>query len=63
MAESNVELVRQLWNAFERGGIDAVLEIADADVEWVEGGRVARWASFPRREQALRAAGGSSADT
>lgn len=30
----NVELVRQLWAAFERGGIDAVLEIADPDVEW-----------------------------
>ena len=30
----NVELVRQLWTAFERGGIDAVLEIADRDVEW-----------------------------
>src|SRR5439155_17994723 len=30
----NVELVRQLWSAFERGGIEAVLEIADRDVEW-----------------------------
>jgi ketosteroid isomerase-like protein len=30
----NVELVRQLWTAFERGGIDAVLEMADPDVEW-----------------------------
>ncbi len=30
----NVELVRQLWIAFERGGIDAVLEIVDPDVEW-----------------------------
>ena len=30
----NVELVRQLWTAFERGGIDAVLEIVDEDVEW-----------------------------
>jgi ketosteroid isomerase-like protein len=30
----NVELVRQLWAAFERGGIDAVLEITDPDVEW-----------------------------
>lgn len=30
----NVELVRQLWSAFERGGIEAVLEIADPDVEW-----------------------------
>jgi ketosteroid isomerase-like protein len=30
----NVELVRRLWSAFERGGIAAVLEIADPDVEW-----------------------------
>ncbi|MFL5893517.1 MAG: nuclear transport factor 2 family protein [Thermoleophilaceae bacterium] len=30
----NVELVRRLWEAFERGGIEAVLEIADEDVEW-----------------------------
>jgi ketosteroid isomerase-like protein len=41
----NVELVRQLWTAFERGGIDAVLEIADPDVEWEPyggGGKVYR---------------------
>ena len=30
----NVELVRQLWIAFERGGIEAVLEITDPHVEW-----------------------------
>src|SRR4051812_22815533 len=30
----NVEMVRRLWSAFERGGIAAVLEIADPDVEW-----------------------------
>jgi ketosteroid isomerase-like protein len=30
----NVELVRRLWNAFEQGGIEAALEIADPDVEW-----------------------------
>jgi ketosteroid isomerase-like protein len=30
----NVELVRRLWSAFDEGGIDAVLEIADPDVEW-----------------------------
>jgi ketosteroid isomerase-like protein len=30
----NVELVRRLWSAFERGGIEAVLEIADPDVRW-----------------------------
>src|SRR4051794_39021088 len=30
----NVELVRRLWAAFERGGMEAVYEIADPDVEW-----------------------------
>jgi ketosteroid isomerase-like protein len=30
----HVELVRQLWSAFERGGIEAVLELTDPDVEW-----------------------------
>jgi ketosteroid isomerase-like protein len=30
----NVELVRRLWEAFDRGGMEAVLEIADPDVEW-----------------------------
>jgi ketosteroid isomerase-like protein len=30
----NVELVRRLWSAFERGGIDAVIEIVDPDVTW-----------------------------
>lgn len=34
MAEDYVDLVRKLWDAFERGGIDAVVEIADPDVEW-----------------------------
>jgi ketosteroid isomerase-like protein len=34
MEPDNVELVRRLWEAFERGGIEAVLEIADEDVEW-----------------------------
>ena len=30
----NVELVRRLWSAFEKGGMDAVYEIVDPDVEW-----------------------------
>lgn len=30
----NVEKVRRLWQAFEGGGIEAVLEIVDPDVEW-----------------------------
>jgi ketosteroid isomerase-like protein len=34
MEPDNVELVRRLWEAFERGGIEAVLEIADPDIEW-----------------------------
>jgi ketosteroid isomerase-like protein len=34
METDNVELVRRLWEAFERGGIDAVLDIVDPDVEW-----------------------------
>ncbi len=29
-----MELVRRLWAAFEQGGLEAVLEIADPDVEW-----------------------------
>src|SRR5260221_12492459 len=30
----NVELVRRLWDAFERGGMEAVFEVVDPDVEW-----------------------------
>jgi ketosteroid isomerase-like protein len=30
----NVELVRRIWGAFEEGGLEAVLEIVDPDVEW-----------------------------
>lgn len=30
----NVELVRRLWSAFEKGGMDAVYDIVDPDVEW-----------------------------
>ena len=30
----NVELVRRIWSAFEKGGMDAVFEIVDPDVEW-----------------------------
>jgi ketosteroid isomerase-like protein len=30
----NVAAVRRLWDAFADGGVDAVLEIADPDVEW-----------------------------
>lgn len=30
----NVAVVRRMWDAFAEGGVDAVLEIADPDVEW-----------------------------
>jgi ketosteroid isomerase-like protein len=30
----NVAAVRRMWKAFADGGVDAVLEIADPDVEW-----------------------------
>jgi ketosteroid isomerase-like protein len=44
---SNVERVRRLWEAWERGGIDQVLEVVDPDVTWAPygaGGRVLRGA-------------------
>jgi ketosteroid isomerase-like protein len=34
MEPDTVDLVRRLWDAFDEGGIEAVLEIADEDVEW-----------------------------
>jgi ketosteroid isomerase-like protein len=30
----NVAAVRRMWEAFADGGLDAVLELADPDVEW-----------------------------
>jgi ketosteroid isomerase-like protein len=38
VSEQNVETVRGLWRAFGRGGVDAVLRIADPDIEWVPHG-------------------------
>ena len=35
MDDRNVMRVRGLWRAFDRGGLDAVLAIADPDVEWI----------------------------
>jgi ketosteroid isomerase-like protein len=35
MTDQNIEAVRGLWRAFERGGIDNVLKIVDEDVEWI----------------------------
>jgi ketosteroid isomerase-like protein len=33
--EQNIEVVQALWTAIEQGGIEAALDIADPDVEWV----------------------------
>jgi ketosteroid isomerase-like protein len=38
MAASNVLKVQALWRAFETGGLDAVLRLADPDVEWIPAG-------------------------
>ena len=39
MSDENVEVVRRSWAALERGGLDAVAEFWDPDIEWraVEG--------------------------
>jgi ketosteroid isomerase-like protein len=34
MAIDNVEIVRQGYKAFERGGVEAILEFLDPDIEW-----------------------------
>lgn len=38
MSASNVLRVQALWRAFESGGLDAVLRMADPDVEWIPAG-------------------------
>jgi len=35
VSEQNIEVVRGLWRAFSRGGLDTVLQIVDEDVEWI----------------------------
>ena len=35
MSEAHVELVRAVWEAWERGDTDAVLSFIDPDVEWL----------------------------
>jgi ketosteroid isomerase-like protein len=45
MERDNVAAVRRLWDAFAEGGLDAVLDIVDPDVEWSlfgTGGEVVR---------------------
>src|SRR4051794_7451191 len=63
----NVELVRRLWSAFERGGIEAVLEITDPDVEGepygggrgvVRGGEGPRAGTRGRRDRKEAGGGG-----
>jgi ketosteroid isomerase-like protein len=34
MSRENVEFVQELWEAVERGGVEAALELTDPDVEW-----------------------------
>ena len=35
MSQAHVELVRAVWEAWERGDTDAVLSFIDPDVEWL----------------------------
>jgi ketosteroid isomerase-like protein len=35
MSQENVEVIRRLLDAFERGGLDATLSFYDPDVTWV----------------------------
>ena len=61
MSASNVDTIRRLWQAFERGGIDAIVEQVSPDAEWCPagaGGRVLRGADELREQwTALRATG------
>jgi ketosteroid isomerase-like protein len=47
MSRENVEFVRDLWEAVERGGVEAALELTDPDVQW---------APHPARGQVLSTA-------
>jgi uncharacterized protein len=47
LAES-VEIARQAYEAFNRGGVDAVLEFLDPDIEWC------MWDGFSRGERVFR---------
>jgi ketosteroid isomerase-like protein len=35
MSERNIQAVRSIWRAYGRGGLDAVVRVADPEVEWV----------------------------
>jgi ketosteroid isomerase-like protein len=34
MRKENIKLVRELWSAVRKGGVEAALELTPADVEW-----------------------------
>jgi ketosteroid isomerase-like protein len=52
VTDQNIEAVKGLWRAFDRGGIDSVLKIVDEDVEWIPYGGEGR--RFRGREGLLR---------
>ena len=61
----NVAAVRRLWEAFAEGGVEAVLEIADPEVEWSlfgTGGEVVRGHEGLRNYMADEAARGNEID-
>ena len=35
MSEANIELIRTLYERFNRGGLEAIVELADPDIEFV----------------------------
>jgi ketosteroid isomerase-like protein len=35
MSSENIEFVRELWEAVDRGGVEAALELTDPGVEWI----------------------------
>jgi len=65
MERDNVAAVRRLWEAFDEGGLDAVLDIVDPDVEWSlfgTGGEVVRGHEGLREYMTERAAQGDEID-
>ena len=58
MAESNVELVRQGWEAALRGDLEKIRDLLDPDVKWHGGDPSAAWACR-NRDQALAFMGGA----
>src|SRR2546423_9955396 len=65
MERDNVAAVRGLWEAFAEGGVDAVLDIVDPDVEWSlfgTGGEVVRGHDGLREYMTAVAARGDEID-